>query len=58
MTDDLSGARERPKPTQNDVDDWVCEHGTAMDVHCCNCHSGYLFDLSSCVCGFEEDDDV
>lgn len=24
--------------------DQVCEHGTAMDVHCCNCHSGFIFD--------------
>ena len=24
--------------------DMVCEHGTAMDVHCCNCHSGFIFD--------------
>lgn len=24
--------------------DEVCEHGTALDVHCCNCHSGFLFD--------------
>ena len=24
--------------------DIVCEHGTAMDVHCCNCHSGFIFD--------------
>lgn len=30
--------------------DVVCEHGTAMDVHCCNCHSGFLFDANSCVC--------
>jgi hypothetical protein len=39
-----------------DVDargDVVCEHGTAMDVHCCNCHSGFLFDASACVCGTE-----
>jgi hypothetical protein len=21
-----------------------------MDVHCCNCHSGFLFDIQSCVC--------
>jgi hypothetical protein len=21
-----------------------CEHGTALDVHCCNCHSGFIFD--------------
>ena len=31
-------------------EDVVCEHGTAMDVHCCNCHSGFLFDLQACVC--------
>jgi hypothetical protein len=24
----------------------VCEHGTAMDVHCCNCHSGFVFDMA------------
>lgn len=35
------------KPEQ----DVVCQHGTAMDVHCCNCHSGFLFDTNSCVCG-------
>lgn len=40
----------RKEPHQNDVGDWVCEHGTAMDVHCCNCHSGFLFDSSACVC--------
>jgi hypothetical protein len=22
----------------------ACQHGTAMDVHCCNCHNGYLFE--------------
>ncbi|MGH9370999.1 MAG: hypothetical protein ACRD15_05655 [Vicinamibacterales bacterium] len=37
-------------------DDPVCEHGTAWDVHCCGCHSGFLFDLSACVC-FDDDDD-
>lgn len=21
-----------------------CKHGTAWDVHCCNCHSGFIFD--------------
>lgn len=31
------------------IDD-VCEHGTALDVHCCNCHSGFLFDLEKCTC--------
>lgn len=35
----------------NDV---ICEHGTAMDVHCCNCHSGFLFDISICTCLKEE----
>jgi hypothetical protein len=30
--------------------DVVCEHGTAIDVHCCNCHSGFLFDWKNCVC--------
>ncbi len=29
----------------DDVGDHVCEHGTALDVHCCNCHSGFIFDL-------------
>jgi hypothetical protein len=33
--------------------DVVCEHGTAMDVHCCNCHSGFLFDLTACSCVYE-----
>ena len=33
----------------------VCEHGTAVDVHCCNCHSGFLFDADSCVCVFDGD---
>ena len=28
----------------------VCEHGTAVDVHCCNCHSGFLFNVEACVC--------
>ena len=32
------------------MEDEVCEHGTAMDVHCCNCHSGFLFDIEECVC--------
>jgi hypothetical protein len=38
--------------------DWVCEHGTAVDVHCCNCHSGFLFDLAECGCsGTPEDNE-
>lgn len=27
-------------------EDVTCEHGTAMDVHCCNCHSGFIFDTN------------
>jgi hypothetical protein len=30
--------------------DPTCEHGTAWDVHCCGCHSGFLFDSRKCVC--------
>lgn len=30
--------------------DWHCEHGTALDVHCCHCHSGFLFDPDGCIC--------
>ena len=30
---------------QAEQQDAVCEHGTALDVHCCNCHSGFLFDV-------------
>jgi hypothetical protein len=38
--------------------DVVCQHGTAIDVHCCNCHHGFLFDDSECQCeGFDEDED-
>lgn len=29
---------------QEGTEDVTCEHGTAMDVHCCNCHSGFIFD--------------
>lgn len=42
------------KVHQNDIGDYVCEHGTATDVHCCNCHHGFLFDADSCVCDFSE----
>jgi len=34
-----TGSERRPQK-----DDPVCEHGTALDVHCCNCHSGFIFD--------------
>lgn len=36
--------------------DVVCQHGTAIDVHCCNCHSGFLFDSQRCVCVFDGGD--
>ncbi len=36
---------------QNPDGDWVCEHGTASDVHCCGCHSGFIFDRTQCTCG-------
>lgn len=35
--------------------DVVCEHGTAIDVHCCNCHHGFLFDGDTCECDFDDD---
>lgn len=43
-------------------DDPVCEHGTALDVHCCGdggqpypgCHSGFIFDSDSCRCVLSE----
>lgn len=36
-------------PEFNGVD-MVCSHGVAMDVHCCGCHSGFLFDSAKCIC--------
>ena len=27
-----------------ETSDATCEHGVALDVHCCNCHSGFIFD--------------
>lgn len=33
------------KVTIDDIGDHVCEHGTAVDVHCCHCHSGFIFDF-------------
>ena len=32
------------------TEDIVCEHGVSMDVHCCGCHSGFLFDVMACTC--------
>lgn len=51
---DLPQPEEPPSRwTKNDVGDMVCEHGTTADVHCCNCHGGFLFDSDSCVCVLE-----
>lgn len=38
------------EPHRDAHGEWACEHGTAMDVHCCGCHSGFLFDMESCFC--------
>lgn len=35
---------ESKLPQIDERRDHVCEHGTAMDVHCCHCHSGFIFD--------------
>ncbi len=45
-----------PQEEEQMKDEHVCEHGMAMDVHCCNCHSGFLFDVNSCVCQFEREE--
>jgi hypothetical protein len=47
---DLPPTEAPSRYTKNDIGDMVCEHGTAADVHCCNCHSGFLFDIDSCEC--------
>jgi hypothetical protein len=40
-----AGGVPRPQFNKNEgTGDMVCEHGTAADVHCCNCHSGFIFD--------------
>ena len=45
------------EPHLTEQGEWVCEHGTAIDVHCCTesgfCHSGFLFDVDSCRCGVD-----
>lgn len=33
--------------------DHVCQHGTAMDVHCCGCHNGFIFERDH-VCREDE----
>lgn len=49
MTNAVSG----DAPIDEDV---TCEHGVAMDVHCCGCHSGFLFDRQKCTCLNPPDD--
>ena len=47
------GAHQKPEAVAvgyGPYEEPVCEHGTAMDVHCCGCHSGFLFDVQSCTC--------
>lgn len=41
---DWRGSKQRPVAWT--PPDAVCQHGTAVDVHCCNCHSGFIFDLN------------
>lgn len=38
------GTRGDHQAASYDRGDHVCQHGTALDVHCCNCHSGFIFD--------------
>jgi len=33
----------------------LCSHGTSLDIHCCDCHSGFLFDIDSCTCELNSD---
>lgn len=40
----VTAAQTTPPPQTEESQDMVCRHGTAMDVHCCNCHSGFIFD--------------
>lgn len=42
--------------TKDESGDHVCEHGTSVDVHCCNCHSGFLFEKDH-ICSDDESDD-
>lgn len=47
MQDSIDGCARRVQELSKrlaEKPDVVCMHGTAMDVHCCNCHSGFIFD--------------
>lgn len=43
------------QPVKDQNGDYVCKHGTAMDVHCCFCHNGFIFDRDH-VCEDHDDD--
>ncbi len=43
----LSEERLKRAPAHEDV---VCEHGTAMDVHCCACRRRGFFPPDECDC--------
>lgn len=45
-------------PAETPKLDAVCEHGTAMDVHCCNCHSGFIFDMGHECPALEQSEDT
>jgi len=45
--EDALSSAQSATPTDVTIDelgDHVCKHGTALDVHCCHCHSGFIFD--------------
>lgn len=42
------------KVTIDSYGDAVCKHGVAVDVHCCNCHSGF-FPPDDCCCTDDDD---
>ncbi len=43
-------SRQPSAPPAEGQTEAVCKHGVAMDLHCCGCHSGFLFDASTCMC--------
>lgn len=47
--DDSQYATPLATASENKLDP-TCEHGVAWDVHCCGCHSGFIFDSRKCVC--------
>ena len=49
----MSDETSEPAWTSGDDGHLYCQHGNADDVHCCNCHSGFLFDVAWCECVIE-----